>query len=122
MANETDALQQVAEQRGGAYYKFWLREGQTVELTFSSVPNHRQLEALQTYTELMRSFAERDYLDELAARMAEDENAQILAMIAERLEAIGCDHGHSRESTPPMMYPEWITCAVASHIGDVTDA
>jgi hypothetical protein len=36
-----------------------------------------------------------------------------LKMVADTLTAIGCSHGpETRESTPPMMYPEWIMCCL----------
>lgn len=55
------------------------------------------------------------------ARIAElerdkQDNGALLAMIAATLEAIGCKHGDSRESTPPMMYAEWIECVVQSQV------
>lgn len=37
----------------------------------------------------------------------------VLAMIADALEAIGCRHPNaSHKDTPPMMYDDWIKCAV----------
>jgi hypothetical protein len=50
------------------------------------------------------------------ARLTEelDSSDGCLNMIAERLEALGCQHeGSSHESTPPMMYDDWIRCCVA---------
>lgn len=43
---------------------------------------------------------------------------EVLSMVRDRLIALGCCHdapgGQSaHESTPPMMYPEWISCVVA---------
>ena len=46
---------------------------------------------------------------------AEDElamSAGCLSMIADRLSKLGCCCDHNRDSTPPMMYDDWITCAV----------
>ncbi len=38
---------------------------------------------------------------------------EVLAMIAARLEALGCQHpGLSHQSTPPMFYDDWIACVV----------
>ena len=39
-----------------------------------------------------------------------------LVLIAEKLAALGCCHGHDGKGTPPMMYPEWIECVVAHHV------
>src|SRR3972149_4317481 len=40
-------------------------------------------------------------------------DGEILAQIKEVLEAYPCSHGkHTVESTPPMMYPEAIACAI----------
>ena len=46
---------------------------------------------------------------------AEDElviAAGCLSMIADRLSRLGCCCDHNRDATPPMMYDDWISCAV----------
>ena len=37
---------------------------------------------------------------------------EVLAEVAATLATAGCCHGHGGKSTPPMMYPEWILCAI----------
>lgn len=40
-----------------------------------------------------------------------------LAMIRDALVKLGCEHGpDSHNSTPPMMYPEWIACVIRHRI------
>ena len=48
-----------------------------------------------------------DTLEEL-----EGWEGEVLRMIAATLTAIGCRHEGGQESTPPMMYDDWIKCAV----------
>ena len=46
-------------------------------------------------------------------------DGDIFAEIAGTLNAVGCCHdGDDHKSTPPMMYPEWIRCAVAKRNRD----
>jgi hypothetical protein len=46
-----------------------------------------------------------------------DMAAGCLEMIREALQAIGCKCGpDAHKATPPMMYPEWIGCAVHSAV------
>ena len=37
---------------------------------------------------------------------------EVLGMVKETLQQLGCKHGTHDEQTPPMMYPEWIACTV----------
>jgi hypothetical protein len=43
------------------------------------------------------------------------ERDEVLGMIAARLEAVGCEHGHSVAYTPPYSYDDMISCAVLSY-------
>jgi len=46
---------------------------------------------------------------QINAEMAEG----VIHEIGEALASVGCFHGHDIASTPPMLYPEMIVCAVA---------
>ncbi len=51
--------------------------------------------------------------ERLKERLENEEGArEILGMVADRLSAHGCEHGHAHKDTPPMFYPEWINCVV----------
>lgn len=44
-------------------------------------------------------------------------DSEVLSMVREALIAIGCRHGpDTHKNTPPMMYPEWVGCAVHSAV------
>ncbi len=42
--------------------------------------------------------------------------------IAETLEQLGCCHGHDGKGTPPMMYREWMLCAMKHKVDAATAA
>ena len=48
----------------------------------------------------------RDLCDELQI------SGEILVEISQVLEHFGCSHGKDMSSTPPMMYPETVACAI----------
>jgi hypothetical protein len=43
-----------------------------------------------------------------------DISGSLLIEIRGALEHFGCQHGTHDKSTPPMMFPEWIACAISS--------
>lgn len=51
-------------------------------------------------------------MDDKDYKLQFEMSCEIFEDIKKVLEKVGCCHGHSSAGTPPMMFPEWVCCAV----------